>query len=248
MVNPVYTPPPVAPPVASPSGLLSIAALMDVDRPVIYGVDVNVEAVGGHGLWGMPVCEPGERRKERGEVESSSHFPGTAVWAAAGCKSVGYSEEDARAESQRRFRAIEGSDLEVFTAEVLADRAVETAGDLPTVEATFRAEGINPVLHVRPSDVPALIRAKCLTVVAGSVRTLLGGQVAIGAGYQTAFPAGTAYFTGVVTIYRNSVETYVAFDRETNERLAVTERPSAVTWTSQTLAVSIPTEEGNTDG
>lgn len=249
MTLPVFTPPPNPAPAQSPSGLLSVAALQDVERPVIYGVDVSVERTGGHGLWGMPVCGPGDRRKTPGEGESSTYFPGTAVWAASGCKAVGYGEEDARAESQRRFRGVEGSDLEIHTAKLLEERAVPSQGDLATAEAMFRAEGMATVLHVRPSDIPALIRSKQVVVTNGTVRTLQGGQVAIGTGYQVEFPEGVMYLTGAVTIYRNGTDTYLGFDPATNERLAVTERASSVTWTSQTVKLSVPTGngEGNTD-
>lgn len=233
--------------VSSPSGLLAVAATIEADRPVIYGVEVAPDPIGGHGLWGTPVCGPGDRVKEGGDVEASTLFPGTAVWAAHECSTVGQSESEATAASQRRFRAVEGADLEVFAAGVLADRAVASAADLSEAEAMFRAEGVVPVLHVRPSDVPGLIRSKHLVVSSGTVRTLLGSPVAIGSGYQTEFPVGTAYLTGPVTIYRNAQESYVAVDTETNVRLAVTERASALTWATQTVAVTI-TEEGSGGG
>lgn len=232
---------------ASPSGLLAVAAAIEADRPVVYGVEVAPDPIGGHGLWGTPVCGPGERRKEGGDVEASTHFPGTAVWAAHGCSTVGQSEDEALAASQRRFRNVEGYDLEVFAAGVLADRAVASTVGLSEAEAMFRAEGVTPVLHVRPSDVPGLIRSKYLVVSSGTVRTLLGSPVAIGAGYQAEFPAGTAYLTGAVTVYRNPQESYVAVDTDTNTRLAVTERASAITWATQTVAVTTP-QEGSTGG
>lgn len=232
---------------SSPSGLLAVSATVEADRPVIYGVEVTPDPIGGHGLWGTPVCGPGERRKEGGDVEASTLFPGTAVWAAHECSTVGQSEDEALAASQRRFRNVEGSALEVFAAGVLADRAVSSTSGLSEAESMFRAEGVVPVLHVRPSDVPGLIRAKYLVVSSGTVRTLLGSPVAIGSGYQSEFPAGTAYLTGPVTVYRNPQESYVAVDTETNVRLAVTERASAITWATQTVAVTI-TEEGSDGG
>lgn len=232
---------------SSPSGLLAVSATVEADRPVIYGVEVTPDPIGGHGLWGTPVCGPGERRKEGGDVEASTLFPGTAVWAAHECSTVGQSEDEALAASQRRFRNVEGYDLEVFAAGVLADRAVSSASGLSEAESMFRAEGVVPVLHVRPSDVPGLIRSKYLVVSSGTVRTLLGSPVAIGSGYQAEFPAGTAYLTGPVTVYRNPQESYVAVDTETNVRLAVTERASAITWATQTVAVTT-IQEGSDGG
>lgn len=244
MADPVYVADQQPAPTVSPSGLYAIAAPVEVDRPVVYGVDVRAEALGGHGLWGAPVCVPGDRRKTGGETEVSVHFPGTAIWAAEECAAVGLVEVEAKANARRRLLAVESSDAEVFTAGVLADRAVPSTVGLSEAEAVFRAEGIVPVLHVRPSDVPQMLKDKTLVAVAGSVRTLLGSPVAIGAGYQQAFPDGTAYLTGPVTIYRNAVDVYAVFDQATNQRLAIAERALSVTWTGQTLQLTTTESEG----
>lgn len=244
MADPIFVADQQQAPTVSPSGLYAVAAPVEVDRPVIYGVDVRAEALGGHGLWGAPVCTPGDRRKQGGESEVSVHFPGTAIWAAEECAAVGLSDVEAKANARRRLLAVESSDAEVFTAGVLADRAVPTTVGLSEAEAVFRAEGIVPVLHVRPSDVPGLLQAKALVSISGSIRTLLGSPVAIGAGYQTGFPDGAAYLTGPVTIYRNSVDVYDTFDQTTNQRLAIAERAMSVTWTGQTLALNLQEGEG----
>lgn len=245
MAEPVYVADTVGAPSVSPSGLYAVSTPVDVDRPVIYGVDVRSEALGGHGLWGAPVCTPNDRRKKGGESEVTTRFPGTAIWAAESCAVVGVTEQESEAAARRRLLAVESSDAEVFTAGTLAARAVPSKVPLAEAEAMFRAEGIIPVLHVRPSDVPSLIQSKDLIVVGAVVRTLQGSPVAVGAGYQTAFPKkGTAYLTGPVTIYRNPVDVYTAFNPETNERLSVAERAVAPTWTGQTIAVSLPESEG----
>lgn len=244
MAEPVYVADTVGAPSVSPSGLYAVSTPVDVDRPVTYGVDVRTEALGGHGLWGAPVCAPGDRRKTGGEAEMTTRFPGTAVWAAEACAAVGIPEQESEAAARRRLLAVESSEAEVFTASSLADRAVPATVPLAEAESMFRAEGVIPVLHVRPSDVTALIRSKDLIVVGAVVRTLQGSPVAVGAGYQNAFPADTAYLTGPVTIYRNSVDVYTAFNSETNERLSIAERAIAPTWTGQTLSVSLTGSEG----
>lgn len=241
-LGPVFTAPETAAPSVSPYGLYSVAAFVDVDRPVIHGVDVTVESLGGHGLWGAPVCAPGDRRKTPGEVEVSTRFDGTAIWAAEGCAAVGNPESESAATARRRLAAVESSDAETFVAGVLAARAVPSSDGLSVAEAVLRSEGITPVIHVRPEDVPGLIKSKILVSLNGVIRSVLGAPVAVGAGYQAAFPDGTAYVTGPVTIYRNSVDVYNAFDTTTNQRLAVAERAIAPTWTGQTLAVKIAGE------
>lgn len=235
---PVQTMPEQAAPTLSPVGLYAAAALVDTQRPLVYGVDVPVETLGGHGLWGDP-CEPGERTKAGGDTQTTIRFPGVGVWAADECSLVGRTEAESRAAAQRKLRATEGADAERFAAETMLARAV--AGEsLPAAEAMFLAEGLAPVVHVRPSDVPALLQAKMIYAASGGLRTVLGSVIAVGAGYEGALDG--IYLTGPVTVYRMSVDTDSAVDTATNTRLTVAEREIAPTWLGQ--AVKITPEGG----
>lgn len=235
VVEPVLNVGEVPQPSVSPSGLYSVAQFVEEERPVIYGVDVPFPAVGGHGLWPEP-CDPGERVKEGSESPDTVRFPGSAVWAAHECAAVGYDEASARARAQLKLRAIESVEVERHMAALLKERAVD-GESLPVAESLLMAEGVQPVVHVRPQDVPALLSARYLVSVSGVVRTVLGSQVAIGAGYQTELDG--VYVTGAVTIFRNAVDSYVSFDTTTNLRLAVAERPFAATWAGQAIRTNV---------
>ena len=229
-----------AAPSLSPVGLYAAAAMVDVDRPLVYGVDVPVETLGGHGTWDEP-CVPGDRSKHGGDTQTTLRFPGIGLWAADECSLVGRSEGESRAAAQRKLRATEGADAEVFAAATLAERAVE-ASSLPAAEAMFTVEGLTPVVHIRPSDVPVLLRSKLIYQASAGLRTVLGNVVAVGAGYEAALDG--IYVTGPVTIYRNPVDTNTAVDVATNTRLTVAERAVAVTWLGQPVKVAGSPEGG----
>lgn len=221
--------------------LYSVSHFVDESRPVLYGVDVQNRPVGGHGLWPDP-CEPGERKKTGAEAGRTVRFPGTAVWAAEECAAVGLSEAEAVSTARKRLEAVESVEAERHTAGVLKERAV-AGNTIAEAEAMLLAEGLAPVVHVRPTDVPRLLELRYLVSVAGAITTPLGSAVAIGAGYQTELNG--AYVTGAVTIFRNEVEEGVAFSPVTNERLAIAERPLAVTWVGPVIKVAVsPAGEG----
>lgn len=221
--------------------LYSVAHFVDDTRPVMYGVDVLNRPVGGHGLW-PDACEPGDRTKTGAEAGRTVRFPGTAVWAAEECAAVGLSEAEAVSIARARLEAVESVEAERHTAGVLKERAV--AGDsVAAAEAMLLAEGFAPVVHVRPTDVPRLLDSRALMSVGGAITTPLGSTVAIGAGYETELDG--VYVTGAVTILRNEVEEGVAFSPVTNERLAIAERPLAVTWVGPVIKVAVvPAGEG----
>lgn len=231
---PVQTMAEQAAPVMSPVGLYAAAALIDVQRPLVWGVDVPVETLGGHGLWDEP-CKPGDRKKAGGDTQTTVRFPGVGVWAADECSLVGRTEAESRAAAQRKLRATEGADAERFAAATMKARAVSGSG-LATAEAMFMAEGLAPVVHVRPRDVAALLKAKMIYAAPSGLKTVLGSTVAVGAGYEDALDA--IYLTGPVTVYRQSVDTDTTVDTATNIRLTVAERTIAPTWLGQAIKVN----------
>lgn len=236
---PVQTMPEQVAPAMSPVGLYSAASMVDTNRPLAYGVDVPVDMLGGHGLWGDP-CEPGERTKSGGDTQTTVRFPGVGVWAADECSLVGRTEEQSRAAAQRYLRATEGADAERFAAETMKDRAV-AGTSIAAGEAMFIAEGMAPVVHVRPSDVAGLLKAKMIYAASSGLKTLLGSTVAVGAGYEDTLDG--IYLTGPVTVYRMPVDVDTAVDVATNTRLTVAEREIAVAWLGQAVKVT-PTVEG----
>lgn len=227
-------------PAMSPVGLYAAAVMVDTNRPLAYGVDVPVDMLGGHGLWGDP-CEPGERTKSGGDTQTTIRFPGVGVWAADECSLVGRTEEQSRAAAQRYLRATEGVDAERFAAETLKARAV-AGTSVAAAEAMFMAEGMSPVVHVRPSDVAGLLKAKMIYSANSGLKTLLGSTVAVGAGYEEALDG--IYLTGPVTVYRMPVDVDSAVDIAANTRLTIAEREIAVAWQGQAVKVASSTVEG----
>lgn len=234
-VDPVLNVPSLPIPAASPSGLYSVATLVDEERPVVWGVDVPAPIIGGHGLW-PEVCKPGDRVKKGGDSPATVRFPGTAVWAVDDCRLVGSTDAEARGRAEETLRAVESVEVERHVAALLKERATSPGGDLMASESVLLAEGIRPVVHVRPSDVPSLLSARALTVQSGVLKTVLGSAVAVGAGYETALDG--VYVTGGVTVFRNPVNVYEAVSPSTNTRMVVAERGVAVAWRGQVVKIS----------
>ena len=239
MVNPVLFVGEIPRPVISPQGLYSVATLVDVERPLVYGVDVEVPSAGGHGTWEHGCLGEVDNSPKRDNPDGLNrvNFPGTTVWAAVECAEVGMVGRNDKTAALAKLRAIEGAEVEGFTAGVILDREPENMPSVAAAEAALLRDGLQPVVHVAPRDVPALLQSKFITATGGTVRTLLGSPVSIGAGYE--FEPGVVAVTGPVTVWRNTPDSFDNFDVENNMRLAVAERPVAVGWAGGTYVVNL---------
>lgn len=234
--------PPVAVNAAAPEpgrlvGLYAAATLIDVPRSVVGGVEVEVDGVGGHGLWPDP-CTPGDLRKEGATEGNTIAFNGTAVWAADECHLLGITEEEAQQKARVRLARFEPLDAEKFAIEQI-DAAATAGTTLAEAQAAVLLAGMAPVVHVAPESLESMISAKQIMLVNQRLQTPLGASVAVGAGYSDVLAAGEAIVTGPVTVWRSPVDSYVSYSLSKNTRLAVAERPLAVSWKSPTVKIGV---------
>lgn len=234
--------PPVAVDAAAPEpgrlvGLYAAARLIDVPRSVVGGVEVEVEGVGGHGLWPDP-CAPGDLRKEGASDGNTIAFKGTAVWAADECHLLGVEKEEAEQKARVRLARFEPIDAEKFAIEQISAAATEGTS-LAEAQAAVLLAGMSPVVHVAPESLEALITSQQVMLVNQRLQTPLGASVAVGAGYSDTLGAGEAIVTGPVTVWRSPVDSYVSYSLSKNTRLAVAERPLAVSWKSPTVKIGV---------
>lgn len=226
-------------PVPTPSvgmGLYASAALIDAPRGVTGGVEIEVPRLGGHGLWDQ-TCTPvaDNTEKHGGDTPAVRRFPGTGVWAADDCGPVGASEADARRSAEQTLRRTEPADAERFLAPHLLQDAVPAA-TLAQAITMFTVEGLVPVVHIAPSMLEALVERRAVSQQGSLWRHVLGGVLAVGAGYEGLLTAPVV--TGPTAVYRSAVHVASAFGTGTNQRLAVAERSIAVAWVGPTVEVT----------
>lgn len=228
----------VSAPIPAPGrlvGLYAAASLVDEARSVVGGVEVRVDTIGGHGLWDDP-CVPGERVKQGGEDADTVRFDGVGVWAAEECHLVGVTEQEATDGARLRLARFEPLDVEAYLAPILDAKA--TPGEsLIAAQASVMLAGMQPVVHIAPESLEAMISAKQVMLVNQRLVTPLGAAVAVGAGYADTLGPGEAIVTGPVTVFRSPVDVHVGYGLSKNKRLAVAERGIAVAWQGPAIKI-----------
>ena len=97
--------------------------------------------------------------------------------------------------------------------------------------------GMQPVVHIAPASLEAMIREKQVMLVNQRLVTPLGAAVAVGAGYAATLGPGEAIVTGPVTVFRSPVDVHVGYGLSKNKRLAVAERGIAVAWQGPAIKI-----------
>lgn len=227
-------------PIANPDlgiGLYANASLIDVPRGVSGGVEVEVPRLGGHGLWDQ-TCTPLDDNevKHGGDTPAVRRFPGTGVWALDDCGPVGSTMQDSRDAAVQTLRRTEPVDVEKFVAPVLLEQAVPSTS-LAAAVTMFSTEGMLPVIHIAPSMLEELVTRRVAVQQGKLWRHVLGGVLAVGAGYEGLLT--NPIVTGPVVVYRSAVVSYESFDPSTNQRVALAERTASVAWAGPAVEVTL---------
>jgi hypothetical protein len=208
---------------------------------------------------------PAQKEFCRPQVE---HADPITVYAGAECSALGWSYQEARDHAEASLALGEQAAIE---GGFWTDRLAATATDLtPAAGPVNIAQGVaalegalaesyggRGVLHV-PAGVAALLG--CCNIAhedpaTGTLRTLAGNCVAIGAGYSAMntgpgnipAPSGTAwlYVTGPLVIRRGPAETLPdqnsSVSTRTNDRRVLVERTVVVATTCDVFAVAVTT-------
>lgn len=237
---------PVVLPPANPytGGLYDAATTIDdLAARHLGGLTVDSPNHGPHGSWPTECPTPDETPDKGGARPAPRDVDATIVWAADDCKTVGITDEEAKARAAQTLRLTEQVDVEKHAAAALAEVEATQVADIVAavahLEQALAADGFTGVIHARRGLVAVAEKASMIIRQGSRLMTPGGHLWAFGAGYTAL--GDTLVGTGPVQIRRSPITESMSLGARTNERLALAERVVAVAWDTPIAAATITT-------